>query len=243
MATEELDWICTTLDTDKGERLAASPTLPLPMGLAAKKTLWPAGTQLKVRFLGGAAELHERVLAAARAWFQPGVNLSLGVAQLGDDPQVRIAFAKGGSWSYIGTDCLAIHPSQATMNLGWLDLGTSDDALRSVVLHEWGHALGLLHEHNHPEAQISWNKASVYADLESAPNYWSKDKVDLNVFRKYAVSEVITTDFDDVSVMIYPIRSAWTTDAKKFMPSAKLSSGDVATIKRLYPAKVRDSVG
>ena len=235
MSEERRQWICSTLDVDGGERVAGSPTMPVSMGVAAKKKLWKPGTELKVRFLEGTPELHTRVLQAAAAWFVDGVRLKLSPAWSSEPAQIRIAFnANGGSWSYIGTDGLGIHPSQPTMNLGWATLDTAEHDFCSVVIHEFGHALGLLHEHNHPQARIQWNRAAVYADLEGPPNYWDRAKIDHNVFARFDASNVITTDFDQASVMIYTIPARWTVDGKSFMPSWTLSAGDVATIRKLY---------
>jgi len=236
MADEKFEWVCATPDASVlGVRVQGSPTEVVSQGLAAKNSLWKKDTVLRVRFLQGPEELHKRVLEAASQWFLDGMKLKMRQAEPGEDSEIRIAFdPNSGSWSNIGTDCLTIHPSQPTMNLGWAKLDTPKERLWSVVIHEWGHALGLLHEHNHPSALIEWNKAAVYAELAGPPNHWSRQKVDYNVFNKYQESQVIVTDFDDVSVMIYTIPSRWTTNGKSFVPSSKLSTGDAFTIKRLY---------
>jgi hypothetical protein len=143
---------------------------------------------------------------------------------------VRIAFDMA-QVVVVRTDGLSIHP-RPTMNDKLLDASKED--FYSVVTHEFGHALGLLHEHNHPEALMQWNKANVYADLSGPPNFWDRATIDSNVFAKFEASTVITTDFDNASVMIYPIPDRWTINGKSFMPSWKPSEGDIATIKVLY---------
>jgi len=232
---ERFDWICTTIDIEGGERLAPSPTDEVSMGVAAKSKLWKKGTTLKVAFLGGSEKLQTRVLKTASLWLVPGVQLKIEKAGRSEKAQIRIAFdAQEGSWSYVGTDNLTIRPSQPTMNLGWATEDTPEHDFSSVVLHEWGHALGLLHEHNHPEAKIEWNKDAVYKELSDEPNNWDRATIDSNVFERFEASSVITTDFDQVSIMIYTIPKRWTKNGKRFMPSWRLSEGDKATILKLY---------
>lgn len=232
---DRMQWICSTIDVAGGTRVESAPTDLVKMGMASKDKLWKKGTALKVGFLEGGGALRSRVLEAASHWFLDDVDLSLEPSSHEVRCHIRIAFdPDGGSWSYIGTDVLNIHPSQPTMNLGWATLDATKEDFCSVVIHEFGHALGLLHEHNHPEAKVSWNKAAVYAELSGPPNLWDRETIDQNVFAKFAASDVITTDFDADSVMIYPIPARWTADGRYFVPSWKLSDGDIATIKSLY---------
>jgi len=236
MSDKRMYWVCSTPEVDGGARVESSPTQLLPMGVAAQGKLWKNGTELKIRFLHGSPELQERTLTVGASWLVDGVNLKMRHLQPGEKADIRISFDPGrGSWSYIGTDSTGIHPSQPTMNLGWAALDTPDEDFSSVVIHEFGHALGLLHEHNHPGAKIEWDKPAVYADLGGEPNNWDKKTIDDNVFAKFDASNVITTNhFNEVSVMIYTVPPNWTTNGKSFMPSWKLSPGDVATIKKLY---------
>lgn len=229
------NWICSTIDVSGGVRLSAANRPGALEGMAQRGKLWKPGTVLRVRFLQGVPELQARVLKAARAWLVKGVRLDIVSAERGESAQVRVAFdEKDGSWSAVGNDSLTYHPSQPTMNLGWARLDTDEKDFKSVVIHEFGHALGLLHEHNHPEARIRWNKPAVEADLSGEPNWWDQETIESNVYEAYNRSEVITTDFDAASVMIYPIPASWTLDGRSFAPSWKLSAGDADTIRQLY---------
>ncbi len=49
------------------------------------------------------------------------------------------------------------------MNFGWFDDSTPDNEFSRTVIHEFGHALGCVHEHSSPAATIPWNRDAVYA--------------------------------------------------------------------------------
>jgi hypothetical protein len=106
------------------------------------------------------------------------------------EAEIRIAFmANDGSWSTVGRDALnrAYFPAhQPTMNYGWLTESTSDDEYSRVVLHEFGHALGYIHEHQAARFIRLWNKEAVYRYFSGSPNFWSKEDIDHNVLQKYS---------------------------------------------------------
>ena len=69
-------------------------------------------------------------------------NLRFKVVRSGD-AELRVDFGDAGSWSYLGKDSLATPKDEATINLGAMTGKTPDSVLRPVVLHEFGHALGM----------------------------------------------------------------------------------------------------
>jgi serralysin len=234
--TERFDWICTALDSVGGERVLGTSTDLVSMGMADANLIWEKGRTLRIRFLDGSEALQNKILNIARQWLVPGVELDMRLARDDESADIRVSFRiLGQYWSYIGRypELNQMNQALPTLNLGFRP-GVQDEDMEGTTLHEFGHALGLLHEHNHPEALVSWRKDVVYAELGGYPNFWDKSKVDFNVFTKFDNSQIITTDFDDVSVMIYTIPARWTTNGRSFMPSKTLSSGDKVTIFRLY---------
>src|SRR3954462_15308254 len=158
-------------------------------------TRWEPGSVITCLFLEGDAALRARGAKVAKEWTQPGrANLTLKFVEHGP-ADIRIAFQQGnGSWSYIGTDCHKIPAGQPTMNYGWLPPASPEAEVRRVVLHEFGHALGLIHEHQNPKHAVKWNKPAVYHDLGGPPNNWSKATIDNNMFKVYAKSAVAATN-------------------------------------------------
>lgn len=198
---------------------------------------WPNGKVISVLFLEGDPDLRARVAAVAKEWTRNGrANLRLRFVEEGP-AEIRIAFQQGGgSWSYVGTDCRRIRDqSKPTMNYGWLTPDSPDDVLRRVVLHEFGHAIGLIHEHQNPNDPIDWNKEAVYRDLSGPPNNWSQETIDHNMFDVYDRKKVIATEVDPDSIMMYPIPASWTNDGFSAGLNGELSHLDESLIARAYP--------
>jgi serralysin len=147
------------------------------------------------------------------------------------DTHIRISFAQPGSWSVLGTHCKLVPKHQPTMNFGWLTPASTIAELERVVLHEFGHALGLVHEHQLPAAGIQWDKAAVYADLAFK---WSHEKIDQNLFATVDPAEAAMTNLDPQSIMLYPIKQSWTTNGFSSGLNTKLSPVDIAFIKTMY---------
>jgi hypothetical protein len=162
--------------------------------------LWMNGTTLRVRFLDGTQQQQATAIEQAN-WWTEHANLHF---EFGDDPgsEIRVTFdPNDGAWSYVGTDIQSIPLNQATMNLGFLDGGTA--------AHEFGHAIGLAHEHQNPAGGIEWNEEVVIRDLSGPPNNWSEEQIRHNVLRKYSVDQIKGTEFDPDSIMLYFFPGTW----------------------------------
>jgi hypothetical protein len=187
---------------------------------------WSNGTTLRILFLDGNEQQREVVRRAAREWGKYA-NLKLDFVAAGD-AEIRVSFKRSGSWSFQGTDALAVPKNEPTMNLAWVEPRNA--------LHEFGHALGLIEEHLNPKAQLQWQKAQIYRELEGPPNNWSRADVDRHLFNQVPEDQLGPyRDFDPASIMTMTMPAAWTGGIALGSASATLSESDKALIARLYP--------
>ena len=151
------------------------------------------------------------------------------------DSDIRISFQYDGCWSAVGKTCSQIPKPRPTMNFGWFTRNPNQATIQEVVLHEFGHALGLVHEHQHPKTAIRWNRPRVIADLSGPPNCWLTEEIEFNVFQPYSTSETNhTEEIDPDSIMMYPIPASWTLDGYSVSANSDLSQRDREFIHDQY---------
>jgi len=193
----------------------------------AKKT-WMNGTNLHVRFLSGTATQKAKVRQQA-GWWSAVANIGF-VFDDAPDAEIRIDFdPSDGAWSYIGTDCRSIPLNSPTMNLGFMDGGTT--------AHEFGHAIGLAHEHQNPDLGIQWKESVVIAEMAKSPNFWDEATTRHNILKKYTADQVNGTRFDPDSIMLYFFPASWTLNGVGTKANEVLSEVDKAFVAgaRMYP--------
>ena len=201
-----------------------------------KKHRWPVGSIVRIGFVDGTAAQQALVKKYAVGWIAPGrANLKFNWVPPAQ-ADIRISFAHKGSWSVLGTTCKNVAKPQPTMNFGWLGPTVSAQEAERVILHEFGHALGLIHEHQNPLGSINWNKPVVYADLSGPPNNWDRATIDHNMFATYPRQEIQGTATDPTSIMMYPLPASWVKPPSTPVGlNSNLSATDKSFIKKAYP--------
>lgn len=195
------------------------------------------GDPVPAAWAGNSADIGA-VEEAFEAWAKLGIGINFRRVDAPEDAMVRIGFdPQDGSWSYVGRDVLDIRdPWQRTMNFGWaLETPYGHD----TALHEIGHTLGLEHEHQNPNAGITWNREAVLAYFKGAPNHWKEPQIEWNILRKIPLSEIKGTTWDPDSIMEYQFQAGLINEPVKYqgglMPKGGLSYADKAWVVESYP--------
>ena len=225
---------------------AAAPQIGAGLqSIIALSRTWTPGSTVSVAFNGGSKELRRQISEAIRPWTEvANIHFDFGDAANGYREwtttdtayraDIRIAFAgspEGGYWSMVGRDSInktLRPPNTPSMNFeGFAEELPSD--WRSVVLHEFGHAIAFEHEHQNPastcQQEYRWNDdpgyvptrdvysqfirdaqgrvPGIYTVLGGAPNWWKPEQVDFNMKRFSATPDLIFSAFDPQSIMKY----------------------------------------
>jgi hypothetical protein len=172
-------------------------------GILQALALWEQRSTLSACFMNGSEQAQDAVMTV----FQEIIdltNLKIRKTPCKRDA-IRISFRHSGFYSQVGKDLLLVDVGSPTMALENLDLAVPLSPVnKGKVMHEFMHALGALHEHQHPdsgcEQEIRW-------DVIKTKWGWSDQEMETN-FRAKVRSELIrTTAYDVDSLMHYQLEA------------------------------------
>ena len=155
------------------------------------KSIWKVPT-LNITFMDGTDKQKNWVRSIIGQHLEPLMDKVKFNWNSGNNASdIRISFKLiGQAWSMVGSEARLVPKTEPTMNLGWLDddVQYNNNILKNtgmVVLHEFGHAIGMIHEHQNPKDNpIKWNHDVVYAEMLRT-NGWNREMTKHNMFKKY----------------------------------------------------------
>lgn len=233
--------MCTVRRLPPPEQVANSPVRMRAFGENANK--WVVGTVITWSFMTTSdtqddldtPEQRKIVRDAWKKWQASRMNLTIKEVQDPNKALIRIAFVeRGASWSYVGAQNRQIPRSQYTMNLGW-DLNRQ----KGTAEHEIGHALGLDHEHQHPNSKLIWDEQAVLKEYMESQG-WSEQEVRLQVINR--VSQPWDgSNWDPTSIMHYPFHAKLIKGPAPFNQTGigyneTINANDLRVMNSLYPA-------
>ncbi|KAJ7203437.1 hypothetical protein C8J57DRAFT_1408070 [Mycena rebaudengoi] len=204
--------------------------------------LWDNGLEITYTFIDAHTNQKNKVESVMKEWCTYA-NISFRRTESG---MLRISFKQsGGSWSYVGKTSLVINKPKPTMNLGWIgkDEHISSDET-SVILHEFGHVLGLLHEHQSPSRgdKLHLDEETVYAYYTQTQK-WDKATVQAQIIDVYGADDVSNySELDLSSIMMYFMPKEMNKERKEVPPNKKLSDMDKAYMVINYPRSDANSI-
>jgi hypothetical protein len=216
-----------------GGALFRRPELPKP----AAANRWDLNPRrLNVQFVDGddawGREVRDVIKATVREWeayadlrfdFDPGTPGQITV-RLTPDAKYPVGIFQ----SRLGKESLDERPSMYLI----FGRGSPRNKMRQRILHEFGHALGLMHELQRPDIVIHWKPEKVYAYYRYYN--WPKEWIKEQVMDSYQLGILARSPFDQRSIMTYPIPPGL-ADVEMTGWSDALSPMDKSFIARLYP--------
>ncbi|MGH1417974.1 MAG: hypothetical protein ACRBCJ_03860 [Hyphomicrobiaceae bacterium] len=225
-------------------------------GVFASPLVWPPSIKkINVCFFNGHRAFHQLIAMTALEWTIGNVLIPLDFGDLNQPracsenefSHIRVSLNdKGQNYSAVGIlSYKSFAQTEESMSISVVNPNTKKLVnaidLRRAVLHEFGHALGLAHEHQSPfgKCEEEYNWKYIYRDSAKPPLKWSKKVVDHNM-RQLNRPGTFASEFDKDSIMLYTFPEQFFKAGKNSScfseENYSISKVDRDVIAELYPA-------
>lgn len=205
--------------------------------VARQRWLWIPGQTLDIVFLDDPGSLGPQIQSHASQWVGANrANLHFRFDHVPpQDAQIRITLDPNvGNLSRVGNDAEKVSDDQPTMNLA-IDQDTPKSELRRIVLHEFGHVLGMVHEHLILKDDIWISREKVIQYYHDRWK-WGHETTEQNVLKRVHLGLAEGSVFDPDSIMSYAFPpELLRSDAPRFKLNFDLSQLDQEIVQRWYP--------
>jgi serralysin len=217
---------------------------------------WPKGKELDVFFINGTPEEKKLVMTYAPIWSNYcSIKFKFHDTMPTAGAPIRLFFGTGTSekneyWSWLGkageTNKTDPSPANCTMHLdfSWmLDDQKADSSknydrdFKALTLHEFGHAIALIHEHLRPKMGEAFTSEAAVLKYYRDTFKWNDADTKRNVLKRYAANKLHESKDEIVdfsSIMMYSQPKDIMKDGKAIPYVFDLSEKDKQFVGEIY---------
>lgn len=215
-----------------------------------RNTLWPAGHRFRICFFDGDSAARRHVLDVFEEIVrQTNLRIDRADRQCPDrKADIQVKFDERDCYSYYGRDALSVikeDVNRPTMALCRLAGPSWDEQADGAIRHEFMHALGAAHEHQHPDSRC---KDEFNLDAFRHPPAFDPDPAKNEqairtnieeITKSYPREQLAVIGYDPKSIMHYRLDARYfkSRNASCLLTANNnvLSEGDWAFLKKMYP--------
>ncbi len=213
--------------------------------IATTNKLWKKEQKLIVTFLDGDSQLKKMVERYSKEWTRyANVDFifydSVSLVPKSSVVNILITFKSYRNTSDVGTDSLLINKGTNEASMHLADLKGPKAINRFIILHEFGHALGLEHEHQHIKRNFTFDKEKTKEYYKKTYGFSEKETEMFILSTTEQGKNTYFSTYDPNSIMHYIFHSSITDQKLDFRQNVTLSLLDKIEIMKLYPGRISE---
>lgn len=164
--------------------------------------------------INGPSDFKKQVQHVLETKVFPYVNLAFEIVDRDGACLIDDRWASGGVCMGSGTRNPTLHLSNHTQFL---------------IVHEFGHALGMMHEMRSPSVGLTWVKSALQAKYASGNLDTYRQ-----IMKQFNPDKVVALPFDETSVMGYPLPASSNKQGVEIKPSNEFTALDKKWLRMTY---------